>query len=97
MSDQEGHAVGHGCARLVKRRKPDGHDPPGGAPFTRTATGQPGPPGGHCTWRFTTGHQDLLIQIGPIPAADCDHRREATGHDPGIMLPHITEPSRYPI
>jgi hypothetical protein len=47
VTDQDGHAVGHGCARpepknrqeRVKRRKsgpPDGRDPPGG---TRDATG----------------------------------------------------------
>src|SRR5579863_895387 len=91
VTDQEGHAVGHGCARLVKRRKPDGHDPPGGASFTLTATGQPGPPGGYGTWRFTTGYQDLLIQIGPMPTGDCDHRHEARGHDPGVMLRHLAE------
>jgi hypothetical protein len=91
VTDQEGHAVGHGCARLVKPCKTDGHDPPGEASFTLTSTGQPGPPGGHGTWRFTTGYQDLLIQIGPIPTGDCDHRHEARGHDPGIMLRHLAE------
>ena len=29
VTDKDGHAVGHGCARPVRRRKPDGHDPPG--------------------------------------------------------------------
>ncbi len=36
VTDQDGHAVGHGCARPVRRRKPDGPDPPGGPRFTLT-------------------------------------------------------------
>jgi hypothetical protein len=91
VTDKDGHAVGHGCARPVKRRKPDGHDPPGGPGFTFTPTDHPGPPGGYGTWRFTTGQQDLLIKIGPLPAGDCDHRWQARGHDPGVMLRHLAE------
>ena len=34
VTDQDGHAVGHGCARPAARRKPDGPDPPGGPSFT---------------------------------------------------------------
>jgi hypothetical protein len=88
VTDQHGHAVGHGCARPVRRRKPGGPAPPG---FTFTRTDYPGPPGGYGTWRLTTGHQDLLIQIGPIPAGDCDHRHQAKGHDPGVMLRHLAQ------
>jgi hypothetical protein len=84
VTDQDGHAVAHGCARPSNRRKPDGHDPP----FTLTPTGHGG---GYGTWRFTTGQQDMLIQIGPLPGGDCDHRWEARGHDPGVMLRHLTE------
>ena len=91
VTDQDGHAVGHGCACPTTRRKPDGRDPPGRPSFTFTPTDQPGPPGGYGTWRFTTGVQDLLIQIGPLPTGDCDHRWEAKGHDPGDMLRHLAE------
>jgi Domain of unknown function (DUF222) len=91
VTDSQGHAIGHGCARPVKRRKPDGHDPPGSPGFTFTPTDHPGPPGGYGTWRFTTGQQDLLIKIGPLPARECDHRWQARGHDPGVMLRHLTE------
>ena len=84
VTDSQGHAIGHGCARPAKRRKPDGPDPPGGPRFTFTPTDHPGPPGGYGTWRFTTGQQDLLIEIGPIPTGDCDHRWQARGHDPGV-------------
>ena len=74
-----------------RRRKPDGPDPPGGPRFTFTPADHPGPPGGYGTWRFTTGQQDLLIEIGPLPTGDCDHRWQARGHDPGVMLRHLTE------
>ena len=87
VTDQDGHAVGHGCARPARRREPDGHDPP----FTLTPAGQAGPQSGYGTWRLTTGQQDLLIEIGPLPAGECDHRWEARGHDPGVMLRHLTE------
>jgi Domain of unknown function (DUF222) len=91
VTDQDGHAVGHGCARPARRRKPAGHDPPGGPSFTCTPTGQPGPPGGYGTWRLTTGQQDYVIQIGPLPGGDCDHRWQAKGHDPGVTLRHLAE------
>ncbi|HEV2253181.1 MAG TPA: DUF222 domain-containing protein [Streptosporangiaceae bacterium] len=87
ITDQDGHAVGHGCARPAKRRKPDGHDPP----FTLAPTDQADRQSGYGTWRFTTGQQDLLIKIGPLPTGDCDHRWEIRGHDPGVMLRHLTE------
>jgi hypothetical protein len=88
VTDQHGHAVGHGCARPASRRKPGGPAPPG---FTFTRTDHPGPPGGYGTWRLTTGHQDLLIQIGPLSTSDCDHRHQAKGHDPGVMLRHLAQ------
>jgi hypothetical protein len=91
VTDKDGHAVGHGCARPARRPKPGGHDPPGDPRFTLARTGQPGPPGGYGTWRFTTGQQDFVIEIGPLPAGDCDHRWQAKGHDPGVMLRHLTE------
>ncbi len=91
VTDREGHAIGHGCARPVRRRKPDGPDPPGGAPFAFIPAGPPGPAGGYGTWRFTAGQQDMLIEIGPLPAEDCDHRWQARGHDPGVMLRHLAQ------
>jgi hypothetical protein len=31
------------------------------------------------------------MAIEPIATDPCDHRREAPGHDPGVMLRHLTE------
>jgi hypothetical protein len=97
VTDQDGHAVGHGCARPApatgrgKRDKPGGPDPPGEPRFAFTPAGEPGPAGGYGIWRFTAGQQDMLIEIGPLPAGECDHRWQARGHDPGVMLRHLTE------
>jgi hypothetical protein len=102
VTDSQGHAIGHGCARPapadpVKRHKPDtsgGPDPPGRTRFTFTPADLAGPPGGYGTWRFGTaipGQRDLLIAIGPLPAGDCDHRHQASGHDPGVMLRHLAQ------
>jgi Domain of unknown function (DUF222) len=106
VTDSQGHAVGHGCARpapatgrryRAKRDKPGapgGPDPPSEASFAFTATDRPGPPGGYGTWRFSTGvpgQRDLLIEIGPIPIGKCDHRHQARGHDPGVMLRHLAQ------
>ena len=63
-------------------RRTGGPDPPGGPRFTFTPADQPGPPGGYGTWRFSTGipgQRDLLLQIGPIPTGDCDHRHAGQG------------------
>jgi hypothetical protein len=90
-------------ADRAKRLKPGatgGHDPPArsgdrdGPRFSFIALGRDGPPGGHGTWRLSTGESgrpDLIIAIGPIATGSCDHRHEARGHDPGVLLRHLTE------
>ena len=101
VTDQRGHAIGHGCARpepqshrkdAAKRVKPG--PPVGHAGFTFAAADQHGPPGGHRTWRLTTGNlaqPDLLLMIEPVAIEECDHRHESNGHDPGIKLRHLTQ------
>jgi len=135
VTDQDGHAIGHGCARpepknhakrattRQKHQSPDGTDPPDppsgtgphgphggtsrdaetdppagtgrdGPAFTFTPTGRDGPPGGYGSWRFSTGvpgQPDLIIEIDPIATDTCEHRFEASGHDPGVKLRHLTE------
>ena len=96
VTDQDGHAIGHGCARPApaaagkppKRHKPGtagGPDPPGGPTFTFTPTGQPGPPGGYGTWRIATGvpgQRDLLLRSSPSPPANA-----TTGTRPRATTP----------
>jgi hypothetical protein len=111
VTDPDGHATGHGCARPEsasrrnaaargRRAASGGHDPPGqasdiGLPgFTFTADDQHGPPGRYGTWRLGTGNPgqpDLIVTLEPIPTGDCDHRHQARGHDPGVMLRHLTQ------
>ena len=102
VTDSQGHAIGHGCARpapagRAQRHKPGssgGPDPPDRPRFTFLPAGQPGPPGGYGRWRFSAGvpgQRDLLIDIGPIPAGPCDHRHQAKGHDPGVTLRHLAQ------
>jgi hypothetical protein len=102
VTDQHGHAIGHGCARpepknqQSRRGTPSGHDPPGTGPpqFTFTPAGREGPPGGWGTWRLATGiggRPDLIISLGPITTDPCDHRHQARGHDPGVQLRHLTQ------
>jgi len=101
VTDDQGHAIGHGCARPEPRRhkKPEkprpsgGHDPPEPR-FTFTPADADGPPGGYGSWRFTTGIRGqpaLLIAIDPIAIDECDHRFEAKGHDPGVKLRHLSQ------
>jgi hypothetical protein len=101
VTDEHGHAIGHGCARPEPRdHAPTGHDPPGRPGtgplpgFTFTATGDHGPPGGYGSWRLSTGlagQQALLLALDPIALQECDHRFEARGHDPGVKLRHLTQ------
>jgi len=104
VTDQDGHAIGHGCARPEpKSRKRgrsgprDGRDPPvrtrDGPGFAFTPAGMLAPSGGYGTWRLRTGEgrPDLLVTLDPIATGDCDHRFEAKGHDPGVKLRHLTE------
>jgi hypothetical protein len=105
VTDNDGHAIGHGCARPgpknhARPAAPGGHDPPGRPPgspgpgFSVTASRQPGPPGGYGIWQLATGppgQRKLVVSIGPVATGDCDHRHEAAGHDPGVMLRHLTQ------
>jgi hypothetical protein len=100
VTDEQGHAIGHGCARPEPKnrartgKRPGGPDPPGGPGFTFTASGDQGPPGGYGTWRLSTGipgRPGLLVELDPIALDTCDHRFEARGHDPGVKLRHLAQ------
>jgi len=89
VTDRQGHAVAHGCARPEpkrhrKRAGPEGQDGPG---FAFAPTAEPG------TWRLRvpgTG-PNLLVRFDPIDTGRCDHRFQAKGHDPGVKLRHLTQ------
>ena len=96
VTDGQGHAVAHGCARPEpkkhgKRAGPG--PPPDGTGFSLTPAGRDGPPGGYGTWRLRTPGPgpDLIITIDPITTDPCDHRFEAQGHDPGVRLRHLAQ------
>jgi hypothetical protein len=88
VTDEQGHAVGHGCARPEPKghRKRAGPGPPlGGTGFAFTPADRDGPPGGYGTWRLRIpGDRPHFIHaLDPIATGNCDHRYQAEGHDPG--------------
>ena len=96
VTDEYGHAVGHGCARPEPRshRKRAGPSPPpGGTGFSFTPASRDGPPGGYGTWRLRIpgGGPDLIVAIDTLETRDCKHRYEARGHDPGVKLRHLSQ------
>jgi hypothetical protein len=95
VTDQHGHAIGHGCARPAasggrRRRTREGPAPPAFA-FTRTS--RDGPPTGYGTWRLRTPGPgpDLTVTLDSISTDPCEHRFEAKGHDPGVKLRHLSQ------
>jgi hypothetical protein len=107
VTDEQGHAVAHGCARAApqgrgKRGKPGtpgrvrdgpGEARDGPAGFSFTAEGREGPPGEYGTWRLRTPGDgpDLIIELHPLGTGHCDHRFQAAGHDPGVRLRHLAQ------
>ena len=95
VTDGQGHAVAHGCARPEPKnqRNRAGPGPPGETGFSFTPAGRDGPPGGYGTWRLRIPGDgpDLIITIDPVTTGPCDHRLEAKGHDPGVKLRHLAQ------
>jgi Domain of unknown function (DUF222) len=92
VTDQDGHAVGHGCARPEpsshsKRAGPGPPDLPG---FTFTPASRDGPPG---VWRLRTPGPgpDMIITLESLDTDPCDHRHQSNGHDPGVRLKHLIQ------
>src|SRR6266536_3574099 len=92
VTDNEGHAIAHGCARPEpkRHRQRAGPGPPG---FSFAPASRDGPPGGYGTWRLRTPGPgpDLIVTIGPVTTDPCDHRHQASGHDPGAKLRHLAQ------
>ena len=92
ITDEHGHAVGHGCARP----EPKGHGKhagPGPPGFSFTPASRDGPSGGYGTWRLRvpSGGPDLIVAIDTLDTQNCEHRYEARGHDPGVRLRHLSQ------
>ena len=95
VTDEHGHAVGHGCARPEPRshRKRAGPGPPDGTGFSFTPASRDGPPGGYGTWRLRTPgpRPDWIVAIDTLDTRNCQHRYQSRGHDPGVRLRHLSQ------
>ena len=104
VTDPQGRPVGHGCARPAPaaRKGPARNGParngpappgqPGTTAFRFTPAGRAGPPGGYGTWTLSTpGRPPLQVALESLSTDPCGHRYQARGHDPGVMLRHLTE------
>jgi hypothetical protein len=95
VTDKQGHAIGHGCARPEPKahRQRAGPGPPAATGFTFTPASRDGPPGGYGTWRLRTPGDgpDLTVTLESLTTDPCDHRHQASGHDPGVTLKHLNQ------
>jgi hypothetical protein len=95
VTDDQGHAVAHGCARPEPKshRQRAGPGPPAETGFTFTPASRDGPPGGYGTWQLHAPGPGpgLIITIDPVTTDPCDHRHHASGHDPGARLRHLSQ------
>ena len=96
VTDEHGHAVGHGCARPEPKRhgkRAGPGPPPGGTGFCFTPASRDGPPGGYGSWRLRVpgSGPDLIVAIDTLDTRDCQHRYQARGHDPGVKLRHLSQ------
>jgi hypothetical protein len=96
VTDQHGHAVGHGCARPEPRRhrkRAGPGPPPDGSGFSFVPASRDGPPGGYGTWRLRIpgGGPDWIVAIDTLDTRHCGHRYQARGHDPGVRLRHLSQ------
>jgi hypothetical protein len=98
VTNQEGHAIGHGCARPARGRHGNRNKPAtGSGPGTRDGPAfsqqdDDGPPGGYGTWALTLAEgRQLTVSLGPIPVTGCDHRYESPGYQPSRLLRHLVQ------
>ena len=87
VTDEKGHAIGHGCARPEpkSRRTRAGPGPPGGTGFSFTPASRDGPSGGYGTWTLRTpGNGPALTSHPRLP----EHRPlRPPVRSPGAMIP----------
>ena len=107
VTNEHGHAIGHGCAKPVRRTRKPGQDAAAGnrgspgktspngsrdGPFlTFKPTGQLGPPGGYGSWRLTIADREYTVKLVTIPVTSCDHRLQSAGYQPSDLLRHLVQ------
>jgi Domain of unknown function (DUF222) len=95
VTDNQGHAVAHGCARPEPKshRQRAGPGPPAGTGFTFTPASRDGPPGSYGSWRLRIPGPGprLIVTLEPITTNPCDHQFQTKGHDPGVKLRHLSQ------
>jgi hypothetical protein len=104
VTDDDGYAVGHGCAAgrhdILNLAGLGGTSPPGTRPGARNRDGPPGgchsPPGGNHDGPPAPGGpaigeilRKLGVTIEPIARGTCDHRHEEPGYTPSRKLRHL--------
>ena len=92
ITDTDGVAVAHGCAKpaRTKKNRPASRDGP--ARWAFTPRDDPGPPGSYGTWTLTLpGGRELIVKLEPVPVTDCDHRHESHGYQPSDTLRHLVQ------
>jgi hypothetical protein len=90
--DQHGYAIGHGCCKPIRGKKGQAITAsPNHATFT--PSGRPGSDGSYGSWILTLPGAPcpFLVEIGPVPTYDCDHRYASGRHDPGDLLRHLVQ------
>ena len=93
ITDTNGVAVAHGCAKPVRTTKKTRSTTRAGPPgWAFTLTDDPGPPGGYGTWTLTLpGGRQYTVKLEPIPVTGCDHRHESAGYQPSDTLKHLVQ------
>ena len=104
VTNEDGWAIGHGCATRRRARMPRGPDPgPGPGPGPETPGARPGPglatPGARPDSRqsqslgdpASPGGWQLMIKVNPLTLGACSHERESPGYQPTSSLRHLIE------
>jgi hypothetical protein len=106
VTDAEGIAIGHGCAKPARNAKIQriglaGLHLPAQVNLTITIErlaelAGAGPPGGSGTWLLTLpSGRELTVILEPMPTYECDHRHESLAYQPNDRLRHLVQVRDY--
>jgi hypothetical protein len=89
LTDAHGRPVAHACGKPVNRSRHAGERAsPESGPARLTLVDR-GPPGSYGTWRYTHHGREVIFEFEDL-TGPCDHKHQASGHDPGKHLRHLT-------